>query len=169
VESTEKAHAKVFGAEWMTHEVEVVGLVNHPLKLTAGDLSSMPQTEVNNVGLICGSGRHDGVVKSYRGVRLTAVLERADVIVRRHGVANSIFVTLASSDGRLALFSYQELFNTAVGEQAIVILERDGRPLDEKEGEIAFVSANDLRPGPRRLRYLQKIEVHEHSIGESRE
>jgi hypothetical protein len=165
----ERANSKVFGAEWMTHAVEVVGLVNHPLKLTVDDLRSMPQTEVNNVGLICGSGRYDGVVKSYRGVRLTAVLERADVIMQHHDSPNYLFITVASSDAHWALFSYQELFNTAIGEQAIVIIERDGQPLDEREGEIAFVSANDVRPGPRRLRYLQKIEVHEHSIGGARE
>ena len=165
----ERAQAKVFGAEWMTHEVEVAGLVNRPLRLTVSDLRSMPHTEVNNVGLICGSGRNDGVVKSYRGVRLTAVLERADVVMKHHDSPNYMFVTVASSDAHWALFSYQELFNTSIGEQAIVIVERDGQPLDEKEGEIAFVSANDVRPGPRRLRYLQRIEVHEHSIGEARE
>lgn len=169
MERLENTHAKVFGAEWVTHEVQVTGLVNRSLRLTASELRAMEQTEIHNVGIICGSGRRDGVVERYRGVRLTAVLERAGVIVRRHGAANAIFVTLATSDGRLALFSYQELFNSAVGEQAIVIIERDGQPLDENEGEIAFISAHDLRTGPRRLRYLQRIEVHEYPSGESSE
>jgi DMSO/TMAO reductase YedYZ molybdopterin-dependent catalytic subunit len=154
---------KVYGPEYVTHEVKVTGAVNHPLCLSVADLRAMEMTEVRNVGLICGSGRHDGTVGSYRGVKLTEVLRRADVVMSQHDSPNYIFVTVVSSDAHWALFSYQELHNTAVGEKAIVIVERDGQPLDEKEGEIAFISGNDLRPGPRRLRYLQRIEVHEHA------
>jgi DMSO/TMAO reductase YedYZ molybdopterin-dependent catalytic subunit len=154
--------AKVFGPEYMTHSLEVLGLVNHPLRLELADLRALPQTEVQNLSMICGSGRNLGHIESYRGVRLTAVLEKADVIMREHDAPNWIYVTVSSSDGHWALFSYQELFNTEVGDQAIVILEKDGRPLDASEGEIAFVSARDLRPGPRKLRYLQRVVVLEH-------
>ncbi|MDR3763540.1 MAG: molybdopterin-dependent oxidoreductase [Acidobacteriota bacterium] len=164
MERPAREHEKVFGQQWMTHEITVSGEVNHPLTLTADDLRGMEMTEVNNVGLICGSGRHDGIVKSYRGVRLTAVLERAEVKMKFHDSPNYLYVTVVSSDHHWAIFSYQELFNSAVGEQAVVIVERDGQPLDEKEGEIAFISANDVRPGPRRLRYLSHIQVHEHQL-----
>jgi hypothetical protein len=58
--------------------------------------------------------------------------------------------------------SYQELYNTATGEQAIVIVEKDGLPLGDDEGRIAFISANDKRTGQRKLRYLKSIGVHEH-------
>ena len=162
----EREKQKVYGTEYVTHQVEVTGAVNHPLCLGVAELRAMAMTEVRNVGLICGSGRHDGTVGSYRGVKLTEVLMRADVMMPHHDSPNYIFVTVASSDAHWALFSYQELFNTAIGEQAIVIVEKDGQPLDEKEGEIAFISGNDLRPGPRRLRYLQRIQVHEHALGD---
>lgn len=136
---TEKAHSKAFGPEWVTHEVQVTGSVNHPLCLKVDDLRSMEMREVQNITLICGSGRHDGEIKSYRGVRLTSVLERAEVKLQYHDSPNRLFVTVASSDGRCALFSYRALFNTPVGKQAIVVVERDGQPLDENEGEIALM------------------------------
>jgi len=82
--------------------------------------------------------------------------------MRVHYSPNYLYVTVMSRDGRWAVFSYQELFNTSVGEQAIVIIEKDGRPLGDDEGRIAFISANDKRSGQRKMRYLKSVEVHEH-------
>lgn len=153
---------KVFGPEYVTRELEVTGLVSHPMYLSLADLQGMERTEVQDVTMICGSGRNLGVIDSYRGVRLTSVLDRADILMREHDTPNWIYITVTSSDGHWALFSYQELYNTVIGEQAIVIIEKNGQPLDEKEGQIAFISARDVRPGPRKMRYLQRVAVHEH-------
>jgi len=100
-------------------------------------------------------------VESYRGVLLRDVLDSADIILKEHYSTNQIYIVLKSSEGYRAIFSWHEIYNTAVGDQAIVTFEKNGKPLDEKEGAIAFISAGDYRPGPRRMRYLQRIEVHE--------
>jgi DMSO/TMAO reductase YedYZ molybdopterin-dependent catalytic subunit len=117
-----RSKEKVFDPAFVTHCLEVKGAVNHPLRLTAEELGAMELTEVRDVNMICGSGRNEGFIESYRGVRLTEVLNRADVIMRVHDSPNYLYVTAMSSDGRWALFSYQELFNTSVGEQVIVII-----------------------------------------------
>jgi DMSO/TMAO reductase YedYZ molybdopterin-dependent catalytic subunit len=162
MERPKRKNPKVFGSEYMTHHLDVMGLVNHPLQLTVEELREMRFTEIKDLTMICGSGRTAGQADSYRGVLLTTVLDRADVIMREHESPSWMYVTITSSDGHWALFSYQELFNASIGEQAIVILERNGKPLGEHEGEIAFISANDKLPGPRKMRYLQRVEVHEH-------
>ncbi|MDR3792300.1 MAG: molybdopterin-dependent oxidoreductase [Terracidiphilus sp.] len=155
---------KVFGPEYMSHRLQVEGLVLKPLSLTVDDLRQFPLSEPVDLALICGSGRNDGVQSGYRGVRLTDLIEHADPIMRYHDSPNYMFVTLISTDLHWALFSFQELFNSTVGECAIIAIEKGGRPLDEKEGEIAFFSANDKAPGPRRLRYLKRIVLHEHTL-----
>ncbi|WP_168205926.1 molybdopterin-dependent oxidoreductase [Geobacter sp. FeAm09] len=152
---------KIYGAEYVTRQVTVSGRVNQPLVLTVDDLRKMEGAEVAGLTMICGTGRKKGVIDSYRGVLLSAVLDRADIILREHHSPNWTYVTLASSDGHWALFSWHEIFNSPVGERAVVVFERNGLPLDEKEGEIGFISGNDGRTGPRRLRYLRHIGVHE--------
>lgn len=57
------------------------------------------------------------------------------------------------------VFSWSELFNSAVGDQVLVIFESDGKPLRDDEGRIALISAADLRTGPRHVKWLQDIEV----------
>lgn len=158
----EHGHEKIFDAAYMTHSLLVTGEVNHPLELSVQDLTGMEMTEVRNVMMTCGSGRPEGVIQSYRGMRLTEILNLADVVKRTHTSPSALYVAVSSSDGRGALLSYQELFNTAIGEQAIVIIEKDGKPLGADEGCFAFISASDVRTGPRRLRYLRRIQVHEH-------
>jgi DMSO/TMAO reductase YedYZ molybdopterin-dependent catalytic subunit len=162
MERPKRSKGKVFDPAYVTHCLEVKGAVNRPLRLTAEELGAMELAEVRDVNMICGSGRSEGFIQSYRGVRLTDVLNRADVIMRVHDSPNYLYVTVMSSDGRWALFSYQELSNTPVGEQAIVIIEKNGQPLGDDEGRIAFISANDKRSGQRKLRYINSVEVHEH-------
>jgi hypothetical protein len=57
------------------------------------------------------------------------------------------------------VFSWSELFNTEVGAGALLVFERDGQPLADREGRIALVSAKDTRAGPRSVRSLARIEV----------
>jgi hypothetical protein len=162
MERPKRKYPKVFGPEYMTHHLEVTGLVNNPLCMTVEELRKMDPAEINNLQMVCESGPHPGRPSSYRGVLLTAILNKADIILRDYDSPGWLYVTLTSREGHSVLFSYQELYNSLIGDQAVVIVERDGLPLREHEGEIAFISANDKLPGPRKIRYLQRIEVHEH-------
>ncbi len=161
MERPKKNYPKVIGTEYMTHHLEVAGLVNHPLRLTVADLRTMPLAEINNLTMVCESGPHEGR-SSYRGVLLTTLLNKADVIMRNYDSPGWMYVTLSSTDGHWVLFSYQELYNSSIGDQAVVIVERDNLPLGQYEGEFAFISANETLPGLRKIRYLKRIEVHEH-------
>jgi hypothetical protein len=162
MERPKRKHPKVFGREYMTHYLEVVGLVSHPLRLTVAELREMTPAEINDLKMVCESGPHAGPPSSYRGVLLTTILDKADVVLREYESPGRLYITVASSEGHCVLFSYQELYSSSIGDRAVVIWERDGRPLSEYEGEFAFISANDKLPGPRKIRYLQRIEVLEH-------
>lgn len=41
----------------------------------------------------------------------------------------------------------------------LVIHERDGKPLDDREGRIALVSGKDIRGGPRNVHWLNRVDV----------
>jgi len=59
-----------------------------------------------------------------------------------------------ATDGYRAIFSWGELFNTDAGEQVLVIVAQDGKPLDDREGPLALRALADRRPGPRHVRNL---------------
>jgi hypothetical protein len=68
-------------------------------------------------------------------------------------------IVATATDGYKAVFSWSEITNTPVGEGVLVLLERDGRALDDREGRIALISTADQRLGPRHVRNLARIEV----------
>jgi len=41
----------------------------------------------------------------------------------------------------------------------IVYYEKNGKALDDNDGEIALISAKDIRTGPRHVKWLNGIEV----------
>ena len=76
----------------------------------------------------------------------------------RHDLRRSIVVATAT-DGYQAVFSWAELFLSPIGDGAMVIFERDGAPLSSNEGPLAIVSLKDTQPGPRHVKWVERIEV----------
>jgi DMSO/TMAO reductase YedYZ molybdopterin-dependent catalytic subunit len=94
-----------------------------------------------------------------RGVRLLAVLEQAGLAERDRLDWRKTVVIAIARDGYRAVFSWPELTNTAGGAQVMVAYERDGAPLGVHEGPLAIHAPGDTRTGPRRVKWLQRIEV----------
>lgn len=157
----ERNHKHKYGSEYMVTELLINGLVNKPLTLTVADLKKMRDVEIKELTMYCGSGQKKKVIDSYRGVLLQDIMNLADVIIADHHAPNRLYLTLRSNDGYLTVLSWLEITNSILGEKAIVAYERDGNLLNEDEGCFVFVSGNDLRPGPRRMRYLKEITVCE--------
>jgi DMSO/TMAO reductase YedYZ molybdopterin-dependent catalytic subunit len=131
----------------VTTRVTIAGEVQRELVLAIEDLREI--------------GRRRGVVegRGYAGVKLTDVLEEADIRRDAHRALRRTYVVAIASDGFQAVFSWGELFNTAVGGGVLVAFARDGALLRDGEGRIALVSLADERPGQRHVKWLSRIEV----------
>jgi len=154
---------KIDAPGYKPHKLSVSGLVNNPLLLCVEDLQQMEVVELRNLNMFYRTGMADGTAEKYQGVLLRTILDRADILLKEHCSPNWIYITLSSNEGDGAIFFMNEIYNTPVGELACVIFEKKGNRLDQNEGEIGFISASDYRPGPRLIRSLQRIEVHEFS------
>lgn len=106
-------------------------------------------------------GRQRGLVEKggYAGVRLVDLLAEAEIRQDARNAVRRTYVVAIASDGYVAIFSWGELFNTAVGADVLVAFERDGKPLRDGEGAIALVSLYDQRAGVRHVKWLNRIEV----------
>lgn len=138
--------------------VEVRGAVKIALRLTPDDLRASPAEQIGEFTQTrrTGSGESSSTV---RGVKLTAVLDRAGLAKQDNNDWKSAVVVATATDGYRVVFSWPELFNSPLGANVLVLFERDGQPLAAQEGRIALMSGGDQRLGPRHVRWLRTVEV----------
>ena len=127
--------------------VEVTGLVRRSLSLSVEDLRALAKR------------RAQAAAGGYGGIRLTDLLEEADIRQDARLALRRTYVVAVASDGYQVVFSWGELFNTPVGRDVLVAFERDGSALREGEGQIALVSLADEKIGPRHVKWLSRIDV----------
>jgi hypothetical protein len=94
-----------------------------------------------------------------RGIKLPALIEYIGLSSEAKANWKTLLVTATATDGYRAVFTWAELINTPTGEGVLVVFERDGAPLDAREGRIALQSSADFRLGARHVRNLLRIEV----------
>jgi hypothetical protein len=135
------------------------GRVEAPVFLPIDGLRAMDIVEMERQPLICGSGEPLGSTNRGRGVLLSDVINTAKVVITEHNDTKKMFVVATSDDDYRAVFSWQEIFNTATGEGIVVLFETDGRPLHDGLGGLDLLSARDYLTGPRYVKRLRSIEI----------
>jgi len=139
--------------------VRIIGRVAQPLSISYEALGVMDTVETGTLPMICGSGEPKGKIGNCRGVLLAELINLAEVVVKAHNDTKKMIVVVASDDGYKTVFSWQEIFNSINGEGILVILEKDGQPLYQGNGEVDLISSRDHLTGPRYVRRLKTIEI----------
>ena len=145
-------------AAQLSLQVEIDGAVQRPTRLDATALAAFDARQIGSFTQTR-SGQGVETQSTVRGVKLAALIESAGLAVKGRNDWKTLVVTVTATDGYRALFSWPELTNTASGDGVLVLFERDGKPLDDREGRIALMATGDRSLGPRYVRNLARIEV----------
>ena len=143
----------------MSHALKVTGMVETPLTLTVAELRRLPPANGGELAVTRHNGDKAETITSYRGVRLRDILDHAVLDAPGHNDAKKLAIIATATDGYAVVFSWGELYNAPAGEGVIVYYEKNGKALDDNDGEIALISAKDIRTGPRHVKWLNGIEV----------
>ncbi len=139
------------------------------LSLGAAELAALPATRLTQKLSVVSSASASASAStsappaerslSYGGVLLRDALQRAGFGGPNDRGARGAIIEAVADDGYRATFSWGELFNSPLGDQALVIVTQDDKPLDAAAGPLALRSLADLRPGPRHVRNLCALVV----------
>jgi DMSO/TMAO reductase YedYZ molybdopterin-dependent catalytic subunit len=141
-------------------QVTLTGELKSTLVLSPAELRAFPQDQ--QVSFAQARGAPGQETRSVvRGVRLTAVIGRAGLKDGPRDDWKTLLVIATATDGYRAVFGWPELTNTAIGEGVLLVYERDGQPLDSREGQIALLSTADRRLGARHVRNIVKVELRQ--------
>jgi hypothetical protein len=138
--------------------LEVSGQVNQPLQLSKEQLLALPRKEFSENRTVTQDGKEVTLAVRYQGVLLRTLLDEAGLKPDRRAVRKAI-VLLTAKDGYQASYSWGELYNSSLGDGVVLVLRHGNDELLDTDGLPALRSLQDLRPGPRHVRWLNKIEV----------
>lgn len=139
--------------------VRISGAVKAPAEFDVAALKKLLPRDTGPVDVVCASGALKGTVQNFRGVRLTDVLDHVGIDFKAHKDDRRMVIVARATDGYVVTFSWSELYNTAVGKDVLVAWEKDGQPLEAGEGQLLLISGQDIKTGPRHVRWLSRIDV----------
>jgi hypothetical protein len=58
------------------------------------------------------------------------------------------------------IFSWNEIFNSETGKQAMIITNKNGSNIDQPDDRIALITPTDQATGRRYVKWLSRIIIH---------
>lgn len=72
---------------------------------------------------------------------------------------SQLYFVFSGADGYKVVYSWNELYNTLVGDQVFIVMEKNGIKAAQLPDAIQMVSMMDFKTGRRYLHYLSKVVV----------
>lgn len=151
----------VFAQETLkqTNCFSITGQVKNTSVITMDSLKSY---QVNTIGDIAVTD-HTGVLKykdgQLKGILLKDVLSHTVLAASSPKLFSRFYFTCIASDGYGVVYSWNELFNTDVGNHVFIIIEKNGIKADKMPESIQLTATTDFKTGRRYLHNLDKVVV----------
>jgi hypothetical protein len=142
-----------------TSKFAITGKVTKESMIT---LDSLKQYTVKNLGDIkvtdhLGNFKHQD--DQLKGILLKDILSHTIFAVATPKLLSTVYFVCAGADGYKVVYSWNELYNTSVGDNVFVITEKNGIKLEKMPESIQMTSYTDYKTGRRYLHNLDKIVV----------
>ena len=144
--------------ETQTHQFAITGKVKNESVITMDSLNNYPLKTIGNIKVTDHTGAFKHQDDQLKGVLLKAVLNNTKWMLTPK-LFSSMYFTCVGADGYKVVYSWNELFNTEIGDNVYIILEKNGIKADKLPSSIQMVSMLDYKTGRRYLHNLEKIEV----------
>ena len=145
--------------EVVSKQLTIGGRIPKAITLLPDAMDGFTVRVLPDIALRGRTGEFQRILKGYSGLRMTELLDKAQLSKVEHNELKKTVIVATATDGYKAIFSWSELFNTSVGEGVYVLVAKDGQPLDDSEGRFALLSTQDIHTGPRHVRWLKDIQA----------
>jgi hypothetical protein len=144
--------------ETQTHEFAITGKVKIGSIITMDSLNSYPLKTIGNIKVTDHIGAFKHQDDQLKGVLLKDILNHSEWLLTPH-LFSSMYFTCVGADGYKVVYSWNELFNTEIGDNVYIVMEKNGIKADKLTSSIQMVSMLDYKTGRRYLHNLDKIVV----------
>jgi hypothetical protein len=142
-----------------TRQFTVSGLVEKPLAISYPDLEKEKSIEIGDFKITNHLGEFKKEYRNVKGVPLLALLKDLVITSPSPKVLSEFYFVIKASDGYSVVVSWNELFNTEIGNSFFLVVEADGKSQRDAPEKILLISTKDFKTGRRHIKGLRSIEV----------
>ncbi|RYE30845.1 MAG: molybdopterin-binding protein [Sphingobacteriaceae bacterium] len=153
--------APVFAQETLqpTNHFSISGKVNKSVVITMDSLKKYPLKEMGNFKITNHLGDFKHQDEQLKGVLLKDVLSHTVFAVSGPKLLSTLYFVCSAADGYTVVYSWNELYNTPVGNQVFILMEKNGKKAEQLPENIQMASMMDFKTGRRYMHNLSKIVV----------
>jgi hypothetical protein len=142
-----------------TNQFTVSGLVDKPLTISYADLEKEKINTIDDFKITNHLGEFKKEYKNVKGVLLLDLLKNLSITATSLKLLSEYYLIFKSTDGYSVVVSWNELFNTEIGNSFFLVVEADNKSQKDATEKILLISTKDFKTGRRHIKGLQSIEI----------
>lgn len=142
-----------------TEDFVITGQVKQEQRFTLVDLEKMPTKNIDDVVITNHLGEKKGTAKNMKAFLLKDILSKIEFKTENPKTLSEFYFTFIASDNYKVVYSWNEIFNTATGDNIYLITEKEGKKLSEMSERILVITTTDFKTGRRNIKGLNKIVI----------
>jgi hypothetical protein len=142
-----------------TSSITITGAVEKAVTITMAEIQKLKTVALGDVVITNHLGEKRSEAKGLKGVLLIDVLQTITIQSESPKTLSEFYFACKANDGYTVVFSWNELFNSAVGQSVYIITEKNGQSMAAMDDSILLLSPKDFKTGRRHVKALTTIEV----------
>lgn len=143
-----------------TETFSITGLVEKEVSYSIADLSKLESKKLDDLLITNHLGEARNTAQGLKGVPIKEILNAVKFKSESPKVLSEFYLTFQASDGYKVVYSWNEIFNTAVGDAVYLITEKGGKDIAAMDDRILVLCMADFKTGRRNVKGLTKIIVN---------
>ncbi len=141
-----------------TEEFKVTGAIKKEMTISINDLQKHRQEYIGDIVIRNHRGDPKDTIRGLKGILLKIMLDSVEMNAEKPKEYSEFYISLIASDGYKNVYSWNEIFNTEVGNHIYIVTEMDGKTIGQMQQRILVMSLADINTGRRHLIALAKVE-----------
>ncbi len=139
--------------------VTIEGRVKNRKVYSFDELQQLPPVQLDSLQIYSHTMALHGVARNIKGVLLKDVLKGVEFDAETPKLLSEYYIVCTAPDNYKAVYSWNELFNSAAGDKVMIALEKDGQSASSGKDGFVLVTPTDRATGRRFVKELNKIII----------
>jgi len=142
-----------------TSKVVVSGEVKKPLTITVRDVENSVQEDLGDITITNHLGIAKGTARALKGVKVRDLLANVELADDNPKLNSTYYFVFSAADGYKIVYSWNELFNSPIGEKVYLVSSKDGKNIQDMPERMLVITPSDYKTGRRYIKGLDSIIV----------